>query len=108
MLARCVCPLALRPLQVSSNLTFGSEGGISTGQISQQTLDTALQQVVKPGLFTGAAVAAGEVIVAVPLQLSVPLRPWKLRVSRSTRVLGSLLGLKQAVASAIFSMMQQS
>jgi hypothetical protein len=105
-------PPALRPLQVSSHLTFGSEGGISTGSTTQQTPDPALQQVVKPGLFTGAAVAAGEVLVAVPLQLAVPLRPWKLRVRGKTFwVLDqpcATLGLKPAVSSAIFSMMQQS
>jgi hypothetical protein len=40
-----------------------------------------LHLMVKPGLYAAAAVEAGAMLAAVPLSLSLPLRPDKLRVS---------------------------
>jgi hypothetical protein len=60
-------------------------GPVRTG--SEPQPDSSAEQTaapITPGLFVTSSVSQGDVLAAVPLQLTVPLRPSKLRVSFGT------------------------
>ena len=64
-------------MQVGS-VTVGATHNASGGTTAAQ--QQALQHVIKPGLYATADVQAGSLLAAVPLALTVPLRPDKLKV----------------------------